>query len=79
MPSNQSTLTKGRNASGGPTQTEGMLFFYVIKHLKSKPEVDWEAVAGEAGFKNGDVAKVRHLLLSANTTETTVIHFHSGI
>ncbi|KAF4999744.1 hypothetical protein FDECE_11399 [Fusarium decemcellulare] len=42
-----------------PTAAEAMLFFSIVKHTRNKADVDWEAVATEAGFKNADVAKVR--------------------
>ncbi|RGP66842.1 hypothetical protein FLONG3_8714 [Fusarium longipes] len=42
-----------------PTAAEAMLFFSIVKHTRNKADVDWNAVAIEAGFKNADVAKVR--------------------
>ncbi|EMT68518.1 hypothetical protein ACKRZS_001047 [Fusarium odoratissimum] len=42
-----------------PTAAEAMLFFSIVKHTRNKADVDWNAVASEAGFKNADVAKVR--------------------
>ncbi|KAJ4254894.1 hypothetical protein NW762_009692 [Fusarium torreyae] len=42
-----------------PTAAEAMLFFSIVKHTRNKADVDWNAVAVEAGFKNADVAKVR--------------------
>ncbi|KAL8365771.1 hypothetical protein RB595_004516 [Gaeumannomyces hyphopodioides] len=39
-----------------PTPQEAYFFLYILKHLKNKPEVDWEAVAQEANFKNGPTA-----------------------
>ncbi|KAF5026204.1 hypothetical protein F66182_1709 [Fusarium sp. NRRL 66182] len=42
-----------------PTAAEAMLFFSIVKHTRNKADVDWNAVATEAGFKNADVAKVR--------------------
>lgn len=41
-----------------PTAAEAMLFFSIVKHTRNKADVDWNAVASEAGFKNADVAKV---------------------
>jgi hypothetical protein len=41
-----------------PTAQEALLFFNIIKNMKGKPEVDWHAVAVDAGFKNADTAKV---------------------
>jgi hypothetical protein len=61
-----------------PTAAEGFLFFYIIKHMKTKPDVDWDAVATEAGFKNSDVAKAglsthssHHIILQTHTHNTT--------
>ncbi|KLU81622.1 hypothetical protein MAPG_00707 [Magnaporthiopsis poae ATCC 64411] len=42
-----------------PTPQEAYFFLYILKHLKNKPEVDWEAVAREANFKNGPTANAR--------------------
>ncbi|KAM5351963.1 hypothetical protein ACJ41O_004686 [Fusarium nematophilum] len=47
------------DAKKEPTAAEAMLFFSIVKHTRNKADVDWEAVAQEAGFKNADVAKVR--------------------
>lgn len=41
-----------------PTAQEAHFFFNILKHQKSKPEIDWAAVAEASGFKNADVAKV---------------------
>lgn len=46
-----------------PTPQEAYFFLYILKHLKNKPEVDWEAVAREANFKNGPTANVRLAML----------------
>ncbi|CEI69792.1 unnamed protein product [Fusarium venenatum] len=59
-----------------PTAAEAMLFFSIVKHTRNKADVDWTAVATEAGFKNADVAKVRFgqvkrkLGISTETTST---------
>lgn len=42
-----------------PTAQEAYLFYTIIKNMKGKPEVDWAAVAADAGFKNAETAKVR--------------------
>ncbi|KAJ2970297.1 hypothetical protein NQ176_g8258 [Zarea fungicola] len=42
----------------GPTATEGVFFFNIVKHMKNKAEIDWDAVAESTGFKNAGVAKV---------------------
>ncbi|RBR13120.1 uncharacterized protein FIESC28_08306 [Fusarium coffeatum] len=57
-----------------PTAAEAMLFFSIVKHTRNKADVDWNAVATEAGFKNADVAKVRFGQVKRKlgiTTETT--------
>lgn len=42
-----------------PTPAEAMLFYSIVKNTRNKADVDWDAVATEAGFKNAEVAKVR--------------------
>ncbi|KAI6747538.1 hypothetical protein HG530_015848 [Fusarium avenaceum] len=60
-----------------PTAAEAMLFFSIVKNTRNKADVDWNAVAEEAGFKNADVAKVRFgqvkrkLGISTETTAPT--------
>jgi hypothetical protein len=44
-----------------PTASEAMFFFAIVKHTKNKADIDWNAVAGEQGFKSAEVAKVRGL------------------
>lgn len=44
---------------GGPTPAEATFFFKIVQHMKNKADIDWEAVAESAGFKNAGVAKVR--------------------
>ncbi|KXX81231.1 hypothetical protein MMYC01_201382 [Madurella mycetomatis] len=43
-----------------PTAQEAYMFYTVIKNMKGKPEVDWNAVAADNGFKNAETAKVRY-------------------
>ncbi|KAK3293293.1 uncharacterized protein B0H64DRAFT_444564 [Chaetomium fimeti] len=43
-----------------PTLQEAHLFYTIIKSMKGKPEIDWAAVAIDAGFKNAETAKVRY-------------------
>ncbi|KAK4101001.1 hypothetical protein N658DRAFT_471917 [Parathielavia hyrcaniae] len=43
-----------------PTAQEAYLFYTIIKNMKGKPEIDWTAVAVDAGFKNAETAKVRY-------------------
>ncbi len=40
-----------------PTSQEAMLFFNMIKNLKTKPDIDWTGVAKDSGFKNAETAK----------------------
>lgn len=42
----------------GPSSSEALLFFSILRNNKAKTEVDWDAVAREAGFKNASTAKV---------------------
>jgi hypothetical protein len=44
-----------------PTAAETFLFYTIIKHMKGKPEIDWAAVAADAGFKNAETAKVSRI------------------
>lgn len=41
-----------------PTPQEAFMFYTVIKNMKGKPDVDWNAVAVDNGFKNAETAKV---------------------
>jgi hypothetical protein len=38
---------------------DARFFFAVLKHLKTKPDTDWDAVAAELGYANKAVAQVR--------------------
>ncbi len=44
-----------------PTSQEAMLFFNMIKNLKTKPDIDWGGVAKDSGFKNAETAKASFL------------------
>jgi hypothetical protein len=46
------------NGSPAPSPQEAMLFFNIIKNMKNKPEIDWQGVAEDNGFKNAETAKV---------------------
>ena len=47
-----------------PTPQESYLFYTLLKHMKDKPEIDWEGVARDNNFKNSDTAKViKHIAL----------------
>lgn len=52
--------TDGVNASGfpDPSPTEAMFFFNMIKNMNNQPDIDWDGVATDSGFKNAAVAKV---------------------
>lgn len=41
-----------------PTAAEAHMFFTLIKNMKSKPDIDWDAVAVDNNFKNAETAKV---------------------
>ncbi|KAL2149492.1 hypothetical protein VTH82DRAFT_8143 [Thermothelomyces myriococcoides] len=43
-----------------PTAQEAFLFYSIIKNMKGKPEIDWAAVAADAGYKTAETAKVRY-------------------
>ncbi|KAH6695816.1 hypothetical protein F5X68DRAFT_187215 [Plectosphaerella plurivora] len=43
-----------------PSQGDLMLFYSILRNCKSKPDVDWAAVAADRGFKSADVAKTRY-------------------
>lgn len=47
-----------------PTPAEAHLFYSLIKNMKSKPDIDWDAVATDNNFKNAETAKVRDQLMS---------------
>ncbi|TLD33307.1 hypothetical protein PspLS_00830 [Pyricularia sp. CBS 133598] len=42
-----------------PTAHEAAFFMYVMKHNKSTPDVNWDAVAQDANLKNAGVARTR--------------------
>jgi hypothetical protein len=44
-----------------PTAAEAMFFYAIVKHMKNKADIDWNAVAEEQNFKNAEVAKVNSL------------------
>ncbi|PHH65170.1 hypothetical protein CDD81_3301 [Ophiocordyceps australis] len=57
MPSSAKTPTMAGRRE--PTSQDAMFFFAIVKHMKNKAEVDWNAVAAEQRLKNAEVAKVR--------------------
>ena len=59
-----------------PTAAEAMLFFSIVKHTRNKADVDWNAVATEAGFKNADVAKVSLILYVPGATLSSHLTIH---
>ena len=51
--------TPGTTPNGKvPSNQDAMFFFFIVKNMKSKADVDWAGVAAEHGFKNAEVAKV---------------------
>ncbi|KAG0647929.1 hypothetical protein D0Z07_6041 [Hyphodiscus hymeniophilus] len=42
-----------------PTAKDGLFFLTILMNMSNKPEVDWDLVAAEAGFKNAKVASTR--------------------
>ncbi|KAK4133012.1 hypothetical protein BT67DRAFT_450695 [Trichocladium antarcticum] len=43
-----------------PTAQEAYMFYTVIRNMKGKPDIDWNAVAADNNFKNAETAKVRY-------------------
>ncbi|KAF3025729.1 hypothetical protein E8E14_014322 [Neopestalotiopsis sp. 37M] len=41
---------------------DARFFFAVLKHLKTKPDTDWDAVAAELGYANKAVAQIKRRL-----------------
>lgn len=41
-----------------PSVQEAYFFLSILKNQQNKPEVDWDKVAQESGFKNAETAKV---------------------
>ncbi len=46
-----------------PKPQEAMFFFNIIKNMANQPDIDWDAVAADSGFKNAAVAKVPLVLV----------------
>ncbi len=68
MPPKISKAAAGGEAGDGrkqPTAQEAFLFYTIIKNMKGKPEIDWNSVAVDAGFKNAETAKVSFIVLIA--------------
>ncbi|KAK3320954.1 hypothetical protein B0T19DRAFT_466165 [Cercophora scortea] len=42
-----------------PTPQEALFFFNIIKNMRNRPDIDWNAVAADSNLKNSDTAKVR--------------------
>ncbi|KAI0162875.1 hypothetical protein BJ166DRAFT_612903 [Pestalotiopsis sp. NC0098] len=42
-----------------PSTDNALFFFTVVKHMKTKPDTDWDAVATELGYSNANTARVR--------------------
>ncbi|KAK0670066.1 hypothetical protein QBC41DRAFT_222555 [Cercophora samala] len=43
-----------------PTSAEAFLFYSIVKNLRTRPDINWEGVARDNGFKNAETAKVRY-------------------
>lgn len=41
-----------------PTPAEAKFFFSIVKNLKAKADIDWDAVAVDQNFKSAEVARV---------------------
>ncbi|KAK8039594.1 hypothetical protein PG993_008005 [Apiospora rasikravindrae] len=41
------------------TDQEARFFFVILKNMKTQPQVDWDAVAKEAGYNSGSTAVTR--------------------
>ncbi|CAK7197732.1 hypothetical protein SEUCBS139899_000380 [Sporothrix eucalyptigena] len=42
-----------------PNPQEAMFFYNMIKNMNNQPDIDWDGVATDSGFKNAAVAKKR--------------------
>jgi len=54
------TTTPDATPKRGPGEKEALLFWAILKSLKSTPEVDWDAAASLAGYSNGPSARARY-------------------
>jgi len=43
-----------------PSAQEAMFFFNIIKNMNNTPDINWDEVAQDSGFKNATVARVSH-------------------
>jgi hypothetical protein len=64
----------GADGRKQPTAQEAYLFYTIIKNMKGKPEIDWAAVATDAGFKNAETAKVSCPQSSSSCITVSPIH-----
>ncbi|KJR87354.1 uncharacterized protein SPSK_01909 [Sporothrix schenckii 1099-18] len=57
----QDVATDTTSAPGfpDPSPQEAMFFFNMIKNMNNQPDIDWDGVATDSGFKNAAVAKKR--------------------
>lgn len=55
--------------------TDALFFFTMVKHMKNKPDCDWNAIATELGYSNAETARVGSDDLSSRPCETTTNHF----
>ncbi|KAK6193435.1 hypothetical protein LQW54_012465 [Pestalotiopsis sp. IQ-011] len=43
-----------------PSTDNALFFFTMVKHMKTKPDCDWDAIAAELGYSNARTAQVRY-------------------
>lgn len=60
LPRNLSYIARaaGEIAAQAPSSDNALFFFTVVKHIKTKPDTDWDAVAAELGYSNANTARV---------------------
>ncbi|KAK4175959.1 hypothetical protein QBC36DRAFT_311563 [Triangularia setosa] len=54
------TMAPSDDKAPQPTSAEAFLFYSIVKNLRTRPDIDWEGVARDNGFKNAETAKVRY-------------------
>lgn len=50
--------SESSSAAKEPTPGDMNFGFLIFKHMTEKPNIDWDAFAADAGFKNATVAAV---------------------
>ncbi|KAK4662689.1 hypothetical protein QC763_605795 [Podospora pseudopauciseta] len=56
----KATRTMAEEKAPQPTSAEAFLFYSIVKNLRTRPDINWEGVARDNGFKNAETAKVRY-------------------